>query len=83
MPFPIVPGDSDRVGNSVGAMGLELELAYRSLLSTDKRCRTIICIKRPKGLFGIAPLQVAKAYPAAPEIYRFLSALNHQIQSMY
>jgi len=37
MPFPIVPGDSDRVGNSVGAMGLELELAYRSLLSTDKQ----------------------------------------------
>jgi hypothetical protein len=24
MPFPIVPGDSDRVGDSVGAMGLEL-----------------------------------------------------------
>ena len=37
MPFPIVPGDSDRVGDSVGAMGLELELAYRSLLSTDKQ----------------------------------------------
>ena len=37
MPFPIVPGDSDRVGDSVAAMGLELELAYWSLLSTDKQ----------------------------------------------
>src|SRR5664279_603744 len=35
MPLPIMPADSDRVRDSIGAVRLELELAYRRLLSTD------------------------------------------------
>jgi len=58
-------------------MGLELELAYRSLLSTDQKIAEQLSASNVQKGFD-TPLQVAKAYPAAPEIYRFLSALNHQ-----
>src|SRR5664279_1966964 len=37
MPFPIMSGDSDLVGETVWTMGLELEFAYRRLLSADNQ----------------------------------------------
>src|SRR5664279_1508805 len=37
MPLIVMPGDSDRVGESVRAMGLELKFAYRRLLSAENQ----------------------------------------------